>query len=90
MKYKLPLLISLQEKKMINPKLAALIQEFYDNYSQAISNTPYKEKNQKIFEKLIELIAEQIQNPYKFQIFHQSIRNPFDYYQFGLDFIRPL
>ncbi len=89
MKDKLPILNSFQEKKMINPKLAGLIQEFYDSYSQAICNTPYKEKNKKIFEKLIEFIAEQIQDPYKFQIFHKSIRHPFDYYQFGMDFIRP-
>ncbi len=35
------------------------------------------------------MIIEQAQQPHVFSIFHKSIRQPFDYYQFGLDFIRP-
>jgi len=31
-----------------------------------------------------------MKEPYSFGLFHQSLRQPFDYYQFGIDFIRPL
>lgn len=74
---------------IINDKLYQLIQNFYVNYEQTIANLPHLENNRKNFELLIQLIIEQIQHPYSFSIFHRSIRKPFDYYQFGLDFIRP-
>ena len=37
-----------------------------------------------------QLLAEQLRSPYKFEPFHKKIRHPIDYYQFSLDFIRPL
>lgn len=77
------------EKKVIDQKLYLLIQDFYYNYQQAISHLPDFEKNKQRFQLLIELVVEQIQHPHSFSIFHRSIRKPFDYYQFGLDFIRP-
>lgn len=80
---------SLEAEKRISPKMAAIFREFYENYFNTLSESPEPEKIQKMFEQLIELIVEQIHHPYSFEIFHRSIRQPFDYYQFGLDFIRP-
>ncbi len=78
------------EKGLINAKLKTLIQEFYKSYCQAIiHSSSCQKKSHESFEKLIELIIEQVQHPYHFSIFHRSVRQPFDYYQFGLDFIRP-
>jgi glycerol-3-phosphate O-acyltransferase len=77
------------EKGMVNAKLYHLIRTFYDNYQQALAQSSQQEKGQQLFELLIKLIIEQIQYPYQFSIFHRCIRQPFDYYQFGLDFIRP-
>lgn len=75
----------------IPPKIAALIQSFSKNYLEetAKSGIPLEERS-RIFLKLQELVSEQIRHPHKFTLFHHSIRAPFDYYQFGLDFIRPL
>jgi glycerol-3-phosphate O-acyltransferase len=77
------------EKGLINSKLKTLILEFYNSYRQALAQSPHSEKNQHLFEQLIELVVEKLENPYTFSIFHHGIRQPFDYYQFGLDFIRP-
>lgn len=77
------------EKKLIPDKLYHVIRNFYENYQQAIAHLPNKEKNQQLFELLIQLVVEQIRRPHQFSIFHRSIREPFDYYQFGLDFMRP-
>lgn len=75
---------------IINPKLQRIIEEFYENYRQAIVRIPhYKEKGLQQFDKLLELVIENIRHPYSFSIFHRTIRHPFDYYQFGLDFMRP-
>ncbi len=71
------------------PKLVRLIKEFQKNYLDAISSLPDKEKRLKDLEVLIQLIFDQIRHPHSFEIFHKAIRKPFDYYQFGNDFIRP-
>ena len=38
----------------------------------------------------LQLVKEQLQTPFQFEPYHQKIRQPIDYYQFSLDFIRPL
>ncbi len=43
-----------------------------------------------IFLQFLELITEQIRNPFPFQPYHAKVRKPFDYFRFSLDFIRPL
>jgi glycerol-3-phosphate O-acyltransferase len=39
---------------------------------------------------IVELVAAQVQCPYQFAPYHKQIRSPFDYYEFGLELIRPL
>jgi glycerol-3-phosphate O-acyltransferase len=83
-------LLEYQRKGIFSNKLVSLIHDLYATYWKAIVGTPYEHKNNLLFRKLIELVAEYIQHPTNFEIFHQSVREPFDYYQFGLNFIRPL
>ncbi len=78
------------EEGLITPSLAAVIQDFHHSYLQAAKHSCSYEKAHQLFNQLFELVMQQIDNPYRFEIFHTSIRQPFDYYQFGLDFIRPL
>lgn len=78
-----------RDKGLINDKLYHLIRNFYENYQQVTSQLPSSDQYQKQFELLIQLVIEQIEHPHRFAIFHRSIRQPFDYYQFGLDFMRP-
>lgn len=77
------------EKGLINTRLLNIIKDLYTNYTQALAEVPVHPRHPDLFNKLIELVVEQLQHPYQFDIFHRSIRHPFDYYQFGLDFIRP-
>jgi glycerol-3-phosphate O-acyltransferase len=39
---------------------------------------------------LVDRLAEQLDAPFRFEPYHQQIREPFDHYRFGLDFLRPL
>lgn len=78
------------KKGILTPKSKKLIDEFQESYQKALLESIDSSKSIKPFEKLIELMIENIQKPHSFSIFHQSIRHPFDYYQMGLDFIRPL
>lgn len=77
------------KEKIIDEKLHHIIHNFYSNYVQTTSKLPDPENSLKLFDLLMKLVFEQIKKPHQFSIFHRSIREPFDYYQFGLDFIRP-
>jgi glycerol-3-phosphate O-acyltransferase len=77
------------EKGFISTNLHALIRNLYDSYLQASAHLPHPEKREETFELLVKLVIEQIRNPHQFSIFHRCMRHPFDYYQFGLNFIRP-
>lgn len=43
-----------------------------------------------IFRLFFQLVLEQLQSPHSFDPYHRKVRHPIDYYQFSLDFIRPL
>ncbi len=73
----------------LTPKLADIILQFYSSYIQAIESTE-NQKFEPLFSKFLELVLKQLDKPYNFDPFHQRILKPFDYYHFGLDFIRPL
>lgn len=75
----------------LSEKLAKILVHFFDSYLNAIRTSPAKNDfSDSILLKYIELVIDQIKAPYSFDPFHKAIRQPFDYYQFGLDLIRPL
>src|SRR5581483_6444159 len=71
-----------------------LLQEalaFFDSYKKAVLDSKSNlESASSLYKQFVSFVQEQIQNPYQFTSFHKAIRKPFDYYQFGLDFMRPL
>lgn len=89
-----PFYVKLQEyvrQGSIPPKYADIIEQFYLCYQEAISSGkgPVDAHNV-VFVTLLSLIKEQCEKPFDFQPYHQLIRKPFDYYQFGLDLVKPL
>ncbi len=44
----------------------------------------------KILSTYINLLRQLSQNPFAFEPYHKMLQKPFDYYQFGLEFVRPL
>lgn len=75
----------------IPPTFVKLLQNFYGTYVEAAksNNTP-ADVYESILDKLLDLIFEQVKTPYAFEPYHQHLSAPFDYYQYGIDFIRPL
>ncbi len=68
-----------------------LFLQFYHGYKEVIEKSfsdikPFETTLLTFLEKL----REQILSPYTFQPYHKRILSPFNYYQFGLDFIKPL
>lgn len=64
---------------------------FYRQVKQAIESAHRpSDRFEGIFLQFLHLIAEQIKNPFVFQPYHAKVREPFDYFRFSLDFVRPL
>lgn len=76
---------------IFNTSIAAIMRKFFSSYLRAISQNGYHLRDvEPVLRKLLASVVEQVQNPYKFELFHSKITQPFDYYRFGIDFIRPL
>lgn len=72
----------------IPPKYATILEKFYLGYQGAISSQ--SDSHERLFLNLLDLIKQQCLEPFTFQPFHQHLRKPFDYYQFGIDLVKPL
>lgn len=79
------------KKGDIDSRTADILDNFYRTYREAIEkNGDQMKKHDPLFERYLNLILEELSHPTNFEPFHISIREPFDYYQWGLDFLRPL
>jgi glycerol-3-phosphate O-acyltransferase len=75
----------------VHEKYRAILEDFYRNYSSEVLEAGYsKEFCQEKFTTLLELVLSQLVSPHPFEPFHKRMTTPFDYYTFGLDFLRPL
>ncbi len=64
---------------------------FFDSYKALLDKSDYDAAEQEaLLSTFSELIKEQLSSPFIFGPYHQGIRSPFDYYNFGLNFLRPL
>lgn len=75
----------------ISPKVKTVLQKFFSSYAHALSSAGMgKSEYLPLFNLYLDLVKEQCLNPYQFQPYHEHIRKPFDYYAFGINFLRPL
>lgn len=77
----------LKDERILTDRYFQILLNFYLGYKKAEKNS---QAHVKVFEEFLPLFLEQFHSPYQFEPFHQRIRSPFDYYRFGIDFIRPL
>ena len=69
---------------VIPSDLGEALEHFYLSYSNAIK-APVPS-----MDEYLNHVVEQFKNPFVFAPFHEKITSPTNYYQFGLNFIRPL
>jgi glycerol-3-phosphate O-acyltransferase len=77
------------QEGIFQPQTARIIEKFYRIYLNSIP-LDQLDQGKKLLKQWLLLVIENIKEPFAFEIFHRAIRSPFDFYQFGLDFIRPL
>lgn len=72
-------------------KYRRILLSFYHCYQKAIldAGQSFDAMYQPLF-TFLEQIEPQFEHPYSFEPYHQKVRAPFDFYRFGLDFMRPL
>ncbi|MBU6383627.1 MAG: 1-acyl-sn-glycerol-3-phosphate acyltransferase [Verrucomicrobia bacterium] len=66
-----------------DPKFQKLLLDFAQGYRKVTGDD-------QILNVFVERLRALEKHPFTFEPYHRKVRKPFDYYQFGLDFIRPL
>lgn len=76
---------------IISQEVGGSLKEFYQSYIKAIheKGIPVALVNP-VLEQFLDRVLVQIRSPYSFCPFHERVREPFDYYAFGLNLLRPL
>lgn len=72
-------------------RTAAILESFFDSYSDALAESGQKLSDHKErMETYIQEVIHQCKQPFQFEPYHERVRTPFDYYSFGVEFLRPL
>lgn len=77
-------------EQLISAPIAEQILQFYDSYRAALANDLRFLQLEPLFFQFLDFIQNQCQSPYPFNVYHKAEITPFNFYQFGLDIIRPL
>ncbi|MEM1283185.1 MAG: 1-acyl-sn-glycerol-3-phosphate acyltransferase [Chlamydiota bacterium] len=79
------------ERSAITQEIFITLTEFFHSYKDALERqgaSIYDHSN--LLCEFLDMVEKQLAEPFHFDLFHKAITKPFDYYQFGLDFLRPL
>jgi len=81
----------MKKEHILPKKYISILQDFYISYMEKIPED-YKRRKRHVylFHTFFEILKNLSKHPYIFEPYHKKIRKPFDYYAYGLDFLRPL
>lgn len=77
---------ALIQKKCLPKKYESILLQFLKDYK----NSVLEEASLEQYQIFLSLLEQHHTHPPHFLDYHQKVLSPFNYYQFGLDFIRPL
>lgn len=79
------------KKGKLSPKLNSILTKFYASYKDAVNRNGHSiEEYEPVLESFLKQVIYTSENLHPFGSYHERIRTPFDYYQLGLDMLRPL
>lgn len=79
------------KKGWIDSKSKELATVFYEEYERVVEKKGDTiENHEGLFSVYLDLIRQQLKDPYPFEHYHRQLRAPIDYYLFGMEFLRPL
>jgi len=72
-------------------KLSQVLIKFYISYSLAVKQNGHDIAEYDPFlQQFLDVVVDQLVHPFHFEPYHERLRSPIDYYQLGLDMLRPL
>ncbi len=89
-----PFLLALKKAETegaLPSKVASALLGFYTSYCESLKDTSIDITICiQVFLNLFEYVKSHLKTPFAFEPYHEMIREPIDYYAFGLEFLRPL
>ena len=70
-------------------KYGRILEEFVAAYRNALSEAA-PDDCESLIATFIDRLEEQLDSPFTFEPYHRQLTAPFDYYRFGVEFLRPL
>lgn len=81
----------LTDERKISGHYRDLLLSFHEGYKQALNGRdPDGKFQESLFCTFLSLLKKECEHPFIFEPYHLGIKEPFNYYKFGLDFTRPL
>ncbi|XWS49298.1 hypothetical protein CRYUN_Cryun13aG0151800 [Craigia yunnanensis] len=81
------------EAGRLHPNVAAGLEEFYQNYRNAVFQSGDSTADEIVLSNMavvFDRMLLDVEDPFVFEPYHKALREPFDYYMFGQNYIRPL
>lgn len=79
-----------EEEGVLKKKYIQLLKGFYLSYLKSAPSSHHQKETEALFLYFLDELEKQKDKPFQFELYHQKIRRPFDFYQFGLTFLKPL
>lgn len=84
-----------RERDLIPQNVLHVMEGWFYSYCKAIEKSMHvttdpESYSEEIFDTLLRLVRQQVEDPYLFECYHEKIRAPFDLYEFGMRFATPL
>ncbi|KAG6507735.1 glycerol-3-phosphate acyltransferase ATS12, chloroplastic-like isoform X1 [Zingiber officinale] len=81
------------EARKLSPDIAIRLEELYYNYRNGVMQSRDPSSREIILSNMtvaFDRILLDVKEPFNFSPYHKAIREPFDYYMFGQNYLRPL
>lgn len=82
-----------KEAGKLPPNVASGMEELYHNYRNAVYDSGIPRADEVVLSNMsvaLDRIFLDVEDPFEFAPYHKALREPFDYYVFGQNYIRPL
>lgn len=84
-------LASCKQQHLLTEMQVGGIKSFYVTYLESLGEEIHlKESIEQMFFTFLEQVLKQAKDPYQFQLYHEKVREPFDYFKFGINFFDPI
>lgn len=83
-------LLLAEEERVIPKKYCQHLEEFYTSYLKALKLKQPTAEILELFLFFLEETKKQCKNPFQFELYHKKVKRPFNYYDFGLKFVKAL